>query len=957
MRVRSASYLTIPRILWVIYFCFATLIALFFQKLLLPMVPSLHAGHGLLTNDAIFFHTVAVDLANQIREDGWSNWSLWPSQGSGANVAILSILYVFFESDPSLLIPINAVLHASSGVLIYLIAKAICPGRVGDYAGIVTSVLFIVFPSSLNWYAQIHKDGYAILGYLLVTYSWVSWVSTEDWKNRFFHFLTGNLIGGLLIMSVRTYAVDVLLFAITFLFFIVILNAVIYKQRLSIILGAAVAVLCVGILAVKIHSSDVDNRNIDNIADNYIFADSSGLEKCQIAESWKWQPTTLVPTKIDYYAKTISAVRLASICGAYDSNSIQDRDIVPNNIASLITYLPRAFQITLFGPFPDTWLQDVSMTRIVGSVEIFIWYLLMPGIILLIGQRNTLSVWLVLSFGCVFLLTYGYVTSNLGTLHRVRYPFIMMFMLLGLLGWFGLLSKHFRLKIFSKKMRLSDLTYMDIFDSERMKTIHAGISVVGFTALSFVLLFYRDVLMSQKFGVGSELDAFFLAMLLPMFIVNVFSIPLGSAIIPVYHKLLQKSDDNANSIVSMVLFFSLASLILMGSALLVFADVIYPIIVSKLEATTIMRTLDLLKYSVIILVLSIVIVISNAVLNARQVYSWPAIFQMSVPVCAILSLFIFGQDSGVSSVAIGMLIGQIINLILVLCLLYRVGFLPKIRLGCRISNESYREFFTLYMSLAIAALFMNAAMVIDNVMASSLSAGSIGIYSLGSKVNIFVTGIISAGITSVILPRFSTLFSQGDIEACRRDLAFFVYLGTALAIPVGLVLFSYSDNMVRMVFSGEMMTIEGAKEVGNVAIFGIIQLPFFVSHALLIRFSNANQKGKLIVIAATLGLILNIVLNAILIQYIGVSGLALATTLSILLTSFILLTMFMRLGHFEAFDILQITLLWGLYLTAILCIYYQSYAGVAVSAIAMSILIFEIWIAQRKNQQRLNYMR
>ena len=85
---------------------------------------------------------------------------------------------------------------------------------------------------------------------------------------------------------------------------------------------------------------------------------------------------------------------------------------------------------------------------------------------------------------------------------------------------------HGRSKVIRKRTQLSYLDNQETSEPGRAKLLHAGVSVVGFTALSFILFFCRDVLMGQKFGVGGELDAFFLAMLLPMFIVNVFSVPL-----------------------------------------------------------------------------------------------------------------------------------------------------------------------------------------------------------------------------------------------------------------------------------------------------------------------------------------------------------------------------------------------------------------------------------------------
>ncbi len=970
----------IPKVLWVLYFCFATCIALIFQKLVLPMVPSLHAGSGLLTNDAIYFHTIAINLADQIRDDGWSNWSLWPAQGCGANVADLSILYVFFEPDPSLAIPINAILHASSGVLIYLIAHAIFPGRVGKYAGIFSSVLFIVFPSSLNWYAQLHKDGYAILGILIVLYSWVQWTAQEFSVSRIILFLIGNIAGCILILSVRPYALDVLFLAVAILLLICFFNIILNKNNIWIkFIGGIFALLFIGLFVLSVHTHKLGNNinsfilstgysfSSDNSSDASSSSDSSSgnssssensssddqvTNNCPIQNGWQWQSEDLVPEKIDNFAYTAAKVRLISICTTYESNSIYDKHKAPDNILSLVGYLPRAIQIGLFAPFPNTWLKEISITKIIGWIEIFAWYLLVPGIIYLLCQRQTQQIWLVLSFALVFLLVYSYVTPNLGSLHRIRYPFIMLLMLLGALGWCHLILKHFYRENFKKNIKQFYLDNTGVSAPGRAKILYAGFSVVGFTAFSFLLLFYRDVLMGQKFGVGTELDAFFLAMLLPMFIVNVFSIPLGSALIPVYHKLNTSSQRDAESMLSTLLFYSLSGLILIGGMLLILGETIYPSIVSDLEEVTIRRTLDLLPIAVLILVLSIVVILGNAVLNARQIYSWPAIFQIVVPVCAIISLLAFGKEFNATSVAAGMLIGQIINLILVVYLLYKDNFRLKLSFPNKFRGENYNSLWQLYGALAVAALFVSAAAVIDNIMASSLGEGSIGVYSLGNKVIIFVTGVIGAGVTSVVLPRFSALLSQGNIEGCRRDLAFFIYIGTAITIPAGLILFGLCDDVVRLIFKGEMMTIEDADEIGRVAIFGVIQLPFFVSHALLIKFANAKQKGRIVVITAAFGLLLNIVLNIFLMREIGVAGLALATTLSMLVTSFILLAIIMRLGYLRPLEIVLISLSWGLYLTTILCIYFRSYAGVVVSIIAMIILLWEIWMINRENASK-----
>lgn len=57
--IQESSQFPHPILVWCIGFAYASFLALAMQKLMLPLHPSLHAEHGLLQNDAIFFHNTA----------------------------------------------------------------------------------------------------------------------------------------------------------------------------------------------------------------------------------------------------------------------------------------------------------------------------------------------------------------------------------------------------------------------------------------------------------------------------------------------------------------------------------------------------------------------------------------------------------------------------------------------------------------------------------------------------------------------------------------------------------------------------------------------------------------------------------------------------------------------------------------------------------------------------------
>ena len=74
-------------ILGIVFFCYAVMTALIFQLFIVPNFLQSSGTLGLLANDAVLFHEVAVKLAADIHEFGWASWELSPANGASGNVA------------------------------------------------------------------------------------------------------------------------------------------------------------------------------------------------------------------------------------------------------------------------------------------------------------------------------------------------------------------------------------------------------------------------------------------------------------------------------------------------------------------------------------------------------------------------------------------------------------------------------------------------------------------------------------------------------------------------------------------------------------------------------------------------------------------------------------------------------------------------------------------------------
>jgi peptidoglycan biosynthesis protein MviN/MurJ (putative lipid II flippase) len=211
------------------------------------------------------------------------------------------------------------------------------------------------------------------------------------------------------------------------------------------------------------------------------------------------------------------------------------------------------------------------------------------------------------------------------------------------------------------------------------------------------------------------------------------------------------------------------------------------------------------------------------------------------------------------------------------------------------------------------------------------------------KVVIFITGLLGAGITTVMIPYFSSFMAKKQILAARQELLFFLITATVLTIPLTTMLYILAPTIIRIIFEGGAMGGGDILKIAEVMRFGIIQLPFFTCSTLIMRYATANQRSNLVLIAAVVGLVINVALNYFFMTRIGVAGIALAISLSLAVSSTLLMVMIHRLGHLAWFDVAMLIMNWLVYLTFIICIHFHSYAGVFSLLLAYLFLLYGHW--------------
>lgn len=424
--------------LWCAFFAYTATLALSVQLLLLPYVfPQWHAGNGLLVGgDWLWFHELAVNLARGIARHGWGVWELRPRGQAPAGIA--AAIYTLTWPEPWTLIPLNAALHATAAVVLM---QTLLVFTKNWRIALLATAPFLVFPTAMTWYAQIHKDGYSVAGVLLFLYGWLLLAGVETWREgRRTPLVALGLIlaGGALAWVVRPYLVEVMLSVGALMATLV--SAVWARRALRGELdwrrAATATVAGWVVLAVLVPLAQGGPELVPPTQGGPGTQTGSGASAPDVV----WRATPWLPAAVDSLACRLAASRQSYFTQYPEAASNVYEDVHLSSASDVVAFVPNAAWAGFLAPFPSQALAagrlaaTTAMRRVVG-LEMLIAYFLLPFVLYAAWVwRRRIEVWLVLVFCVTMILVHALTVPNVGALCRFRYPYLMTLVGLGIIG-------------------------------------------------------------------------------------------------------------------------------------------------------------------------------------------------------------------------------------------------------------------------------------------------------------------------------------------------------------------------------------------------------------------------------------------------------------------------------------------------------------------------------------------
>lgn len=421
--------------------------------------------------------------------------------------------------------------------------------------------------------------------------------------------------------------------------------------------------------------------------------------------------------------------------------------------------------------------------------------------------------------------------------------------------------------------------------------------------LSRILGFVRDLVLARMFGADAGTDAFFVAFKIPNFMRRLFAEGAFSlAFVPVLSEYKERRtraelkrfvNDVAGTLGMVLLGVTAIGVLGAPWVVMLFA----PGFIDEPERLQLAS--DMLRLTFPYLMLVSLTAFAGGILNTFQRFGIPAFtpvfLNISLISCALwLSPLL---DRPIVALAWGVLIAGILQLLFQLPFLGRLGLLP--RPGFAPRNEGVRRIIKLMVPALFGVSVTQINLLLDTLIASFLTAGSISWLYYSDRLMEFPLGILGVALGTVILPNLSKKHANADAVSFSRTLDWALRWVLLFGLPAAVGLFVLAGPMMATLFYSDSFDAEDvamatrslwAYSLGLVAFMGIkVLAPGFY----------ARQDTRTPVRIAVIAMFTNMGLNIALMFPLAHAGLALATALAACLNAGLLLRGLMRDGVYR----------------------------------------------------------
>ncbi len=449
-------------------------------------------------------------------------------------------------------------------------------------------------------------------------------------------------------------------------------------------------------------------------------------------------------------------------------------------------------------------------------------------------------------------------------------------------------------------------------------------AVLSLMAIASKLLgFIRELLLANYYGASYVTDAYIMSMSIPNNLLGGIVSAVMTAYMPVFSRKVEKNAEEGYAFTGQTLTFLLSATGTAAVLGIVFARPLVHLLAPGFEGSTAELTVFYTRVAFIMVVFSVFGQILGAFLQYKGVFIITNIFAY-IQNALIIAIIVISAKSGVPEILIfGIAGGYLINAVGTMIIAKGQGY--SFKLNFRFS-DSVKDVVALAIPVFLGSCAGELNSFIDRILASNLPEGSISALNYGNLFANVVSAFTVGIFITIIYPRLAKAFAREEYDRVSDMAGRGINVIVLLMLPMTLGSMLYSNQIVQVVYERGAFGNTATSLVASAYFYYAVAMTFAAIKSLLEKIFFAAHDTKTPVICSAVSVACNIVLNLILVKSMAHGGLALATSISQIVSTILeyilfrkqfpaikLLSSFRKIGLIAVFSVISVGASYAVY--------------------------------------------
>lgn len=431
--------------------------------------------------------------------------------------------------------------------------------------------------------------------------------------------------------------------------------------------------------------------------------------------------------------------------------------------------------------------------------------------------------------------------------------------------------------------------------------------IITFTLLSKIFGFSRDIILSYIYGATNISDAYLIAYTIPGVFFAFIGTGVATSFIPLYSEIERSEGANKADLFTSkminLLFVICTIFIALG---IIFCYPLVKIFAAGFTNETLDMAVGFTRISLFGIYISIIIHVLGSYLNLKNNFYIPVLIGVPFNLIIITSI-ILSKKINLIYLPFGIIVALLSQLLIVIYYVRKSGF--RYNFSLKLKDRNIVKLINLSIPVILGVSVNQVNVLIDRTIASTIDIGAISALNYANRLNLFIQGIFVISFATAMYPLISKLAVEKKYGSLKKILEEAIIGINLLVIPSIIGIMIFSKEIVSVLFGRGAFGDNAITVTSSALFYYTIGMLGYGLREILSRTFYSLHDTKTPMVNAAIGMTLNIVLNIMLSRIMGVSGLALATSISAIFTTTLLfVSLRKKIGSFGLKRIIKSTI-------------------------------------------------